>query len=95
MRNALAIALLLVACDAKLVRKRSEASQYLDRISKQAKIAFQVDGQFPIGKAGPTPLAVCCGQPNNKCPVTKDWKTDPVWSKLEVVIDEPSLYQYS
>lgn len=95
MRNLLAVALFLVACDSGPVRKRSEAAHYLDQISKQAKVAFHVEDHFLIGRAGPTPAGPCCGQPSNKCPVTTAWKTDPVWSKLEIHIDEPTLYQYT
>jgi len=67
-------------------------------------------GTFPIGTSKqlpvPTPIDAaykgCCGSKStgkavdNKCPVSKDFKTDPIWSTLDVSIDEPSwhLFKY-
>jgi hypothetical protein len=99
-RSALATLVVLAvspACDSPTPkRKRTEAAHYLDQMIRAAKVSFHMsDGRFLVGKAGPTPAGPCCGQPTNKCPQTGAWKTDPVWSKLEIAIPEPTLYQYS
>lgn len=74
--------------------KRSESELELNKLGKNAKVAFIATSAFPIGDAPLTPAASCCTFPNHKCPaVASDWAT-PVWQALDFEIDEPHLYQY-
>jgi hypothetical protein len=75
--------------------KLSEASLQLDRIGAAAKRSFAETGSFPSGDAALLPAKTCCGQPMNKCaPEPEAFVNDPVWSRLEFSIDEPTIYQY-
>ncbi len=78
--------------------KATEAAMQLNKLGKQLKIAFNETGAFPTGKAKTLPAATgesCCGSPDNKCAVSTEWVTDPVWKGLEFTIDEPTLYRYT
>jgi hypothetical protein len=87
--------------------KKSEAALQLNAIGKKAKVVFVEKGAFPIGKAKPLPATPdpsfkgCCGGKSagstvdNKCPVTADWTSDPVWQALMFQIDEPTSYRYT
>lgn len=76
--------------------KSSEAALQLNKIGKNAKVAFATNGAFPTGKAKTLPAGdTCCKGDKGKCAVTTDWASDPVWKALDFSIDEPSLYRYS
>lgn len=75
--------------------KKTEAQLMLNRLGKNAKVAFITNATFPVGKAGPTPAEDCCKGEGGKCAVTQGWSSDPVWSALEFQIDEPHLFRYS
>ncbi|MFT3695638.1 MAG: hypothetical protein QM831_21050 [Kofleriaceae bacterium] len=58
---------------------------------------------FPIGVSAKLPKQrdlECCGvdpatgKNTLQCPPDPDFKTDPMWSKLEFSIDEPSFYRF-
>ncbi len=88
--------------------KVTEAGSALDQIGKGAKRAYGETGAFPIGSSKLLPAnnansdvgAGCCGgksdgqKINNKCPASKDWASDPVWSALGFSIDDASAYRY-
>lgn len=78
--------------------KAPEAMLQLNRIGKAAKVTFIENAAFPIGDAWSTTAKTCCGQGNpidNKCvPDTAAMAKDPVWSKLDYTIDEPTVYRY-
>lgn len=80
--------------------KATEASLQLNAIAKNAKRVWADTGAFPKGTSAVLPANAggktgCCGAaPDGKCPVSKDWETDPVWKSLEFRIDEPTLYRY-
>jgi hypothetical protein len=75
--------------------KTTEASLRLNVIGKSAKRYFGEYGKYPIGDAVLTSPQTCCGQPDNKCPAPAEaMKKDPVWSALDVEIDEPTQYRY-
>lgn len=90
------------------VKKVREAEVYLDAIAKKAKAVFAETGKFPVGTSAVLPArnsdsdigGGCCGGKSsgtsidNKCPVSKDWATDPVWKALAFSLDEPSSYRY-
>lgn len=79
--------------------KESEAALQLNKLGKLAKIKAAETGAFPIGKAKVLPAdngsPGCCGGGDNKCKVSTEWASDPVWKALELQIDEPTLYRYS
>lgn len=81
--------------------KVSEAPMNLNRIGKGAKIAFVETSAFPKGKAKVLPAdngaPGCCGDAakTNKCAVSTEWASDPVWKALDFQIDEPTMYRYS
>lgn len=72
-----------------------EAMLQLNKLGKNAKVAAATTGEFPKGKAGPTPATPCCAGPNGMCAVTHDWASSPVWSDLDFEIDQPNRFQYS
>jgi type II secretory pathway pseudopilin PulG len=75
--------------------KVSEAALQLNRLGKNAKVAFITTAEFPKGTAALTPAASCCGGPKNHCVSTPaDWAT-PVWQALDFQLEQPSLFQYS
>ena len=76
--------------------KESEATLYLNKIGKSAKVYYGNTGAYPIGDGAITSATTCCGQPNNKCapPSAGAMKKDPVWSALDFEIDEPTQYRY-
>ncbi len=75
--------------------KQSEAKLVLHRIAKNLKLHHVQSSAFPTGKAGPTPPTRCCDGPDKQCAAVLDWTADPVWSKIEFQLDEPSRFQYS
>jgi hypothetical protein len=77
--------------------KKTEAQLQLNKLGKNAKVYFMTEGSFPVGKAGPTPPEPCCKGADHKCaPVPADqWDANEVWQKLEFMMVEPSLFQYS
>jgi hypothetical protein len=79
--------------------KTSEASLQLNKIGKNAKVAFITNSEFPKGTAALLPKSSggkgCCGSPNNKCAVSTEWASDPIWSQLDFQVDEPGNYRYS
>lgn len=79
--------------------KQTEAQLQLNKIAKRAKVAAQSNGAFPTGKAKVLPAdngsPGCCGGGDNKCKVSTEWASDPVWKTLEFSVDEPTLYRYS
>jgi Tfp pilus assembly protein PilE len=79
--------------------KASEASLELNKLGKNAKVYFITNSEFPKGTAAQLPKSSggkgCCGSPNNKCAVSTEWASDPVWSQLDFQIDEPGNYRYT
>jgi hypothetical protein len=76
--------------------KKTEVSLRLNRLGKNLKVYYEENATFPVGDAPLLPAKACCGQPQNKCPADpKAFQDDKVWSVLDFVVDEPSLYQYS
>lgn len=79
--------------------KATEASLQLNRLGKALKLKYAENSAFPIGKSKTLPAGGtgegCCGTPDNKCAVSTEWATDPVWKALEFSIDDPSLYRYT
>ena len=85
--------------DYKKKGKMNEAAVQLNALGKHAKVVFAESGAFPKGMssvlpANPTNNKGCCGTSDAKCPVSKDWETDPVWKALDFRIDEPTMYRY-
>ncbi len=87
--------------------KVSEAEIRLNAIAKSAKRVYGDTSAFPTGTSKVLPDrngnpvgGGCCGSMgsgsnvDNKCPPSKDWAGDPVWSALGFQIDEPTLYRY-
>ncbi len=74
--------------------KKTEAQLNLNKLSKNLKVHFLTNNEFPVGKVGPTPAEPCCKGAGGKCS-TNDWATNQLWSELEFSIDEPHLFQYS
>jgi hypothetical protein len=82
--------------DYQAAGKKSEAELMLNRLGKNAKVAFVTDSTFPQGKVGPTPAKACCEQPDHKCAFSlDDWTKDPVWTALDFQIDGPGYFQYT
>ncbi len=77
--------------------KKTEAQLMLNKLGKNAKVSFLTEGSFPVGKAGPTPSGPCCDGPNHKCAAVPadQWAANEAWSKLDFLIDEPTLFTYS
>jgi type II secretory pathway pseudopilin PulG len=74
--------------------KKSEAALQLNKLAKNLKVYFSVNGELPKGDAPLTPAASCCGGPGGKCTVHhEDWQ-QPIWQALDFEIDEPNLFQY-
>jgi hypothetical protein len=79
--------------------KATEAPVQLNAIAKNAKRVWADTGAFPKGTSkvlpdNPSGKSGCCGTSDNKCPVAKDWASDPVWGALGFQIDEPTMYRY-
>jgi hypothetical protein len=74
--------------------RRPEALLQLNKLSKNAKVAFITNAAFPKGKVGPTPAKSCCESGGKCMSDPKDW-SDPVWQSLDFMIDEPHLFRYS
>ncbi len=82
--------------------KTTDASFYLNKIGKSAKRVFVETGKYPAGDARhPGGAVSCCGAGSagtrnvNTCvPHPEGFAADPVWSKLEFSVDEPTAYQY-
>jgi len=74
----------------------TEAKLMLNKLGKNAKVAYVTNAAFPKGKVGLTPATECCAASQNHTCVNdaKTW-TDPVWTALDFSIDEPSHYRYS
>ncbi|HEX4419350.1 MAG TPA: hypothetical protein VH165_15670 [Kofleriaceae bacterium] len=75
--------------------KRIEASMALSKLRRQLSLVMMETAGFPAGKARTLPDKPCCPQPDQQCAVTGAWAKDPVWTKLDFQIDEPSRFQYS
>jgi len=83
--------------------KKSEATMNLNRITKSLKRYYAENSSFPKGDAGPTPdFPTCCGLKSdgngvdNKCPNSPSaWQKDKVWSELDMLLDEPTVYRYT
>lgn len=75
--------------------KVSGASLQLDKIGKNLKRVYAEEAAFPIGAAPLLPAGTCCGQPANKCAAASAaFAADPVWTKLDFSLNEPSIYQF-
>lgn len=75
--------------------KEVEAKLQLNKLGKNARMAFVATAQFPVGKVGPTPPAPCCTQQIKQCvPDEKMW-ADPVWQALEFNVEGAFNFQYS
>jgi hypothetical protein len=76
--------------------KKTEVSVTLNRLGKGLKVYYIENATFPVGDAPLLPAKACCGQPQNKCPADpKAFQDDKVWSAIDFVLDEPTMYQYS
>lgn len=77
--------------------KMIEAKLQLTKLGKNLKVYFQTESTFPAGKAGPMPAAACCKGEGGKCAAVPadTWAADPIWNKLDFIIDEPTRFQYS
>lgn len=79
--------------------KKSEAQLQLNKLMKNAKVAYITDGEFPKGSVPLTPAEDCCfgaGSSEGKCAVNTDaWTKNPVWAELDFQIDEPHRFRYS
>jgi len=107
MKTAALLALVVVGVGCKAAddyakkSKMSEARLMLNKLSKYAKTAFVANGQYPIGKAGPTPAVDCCMNRGPHCDEKYRYKVDPaqwqtgVWKDLEFQIDEPHRFRYT
>lgn len=77
----------------------SEPRFQLNRLAKDAKVAYITNAQFPKGKAVTLPEsagAACCeGGNGGKCKPSMAWANDPVWKELDFQIDEPTFFRYS
>ena len=75
--------------------KTSEAKMMLNKLGKNAKVAFVEASQFPVGNVALTPATPCCKQPGSTCaPNAADWN-NPAWQALSMTIEEPFRFQYS
>jgi hypothetical protein len=78
----------------------SPATIMLNRIGKSARRTYVETSAFPKGTSAELPTKPagagggCCAAPDHKCPVTNDWAADPVWSALDISLDEPSEYRF-
>jgi hypothetical protein len=81
------------AYQAKL--KRVEASLAIHKLRRNLQLYVTEASAFPTGKAATLPDKPCCPQPDQRCAVTDAWAKDPLWSKLDFQVDEPSRFQYS
>ena len=72
--------------------KVNEATLMLNRLGKNAKVAYVTNDAFPKGIAPLTPPTSCCAGPGGKC--VGDW-AQPAWQALDFEIDRPGLFQYS
>jgi type II secretory pathway pseudopilin PulG len=76
--------------------KKTEAALLLNKMSKNAKRAYQETGKYPAGNAPLLPSQPCCAGPNHHCAaVPALFSNDRVWAALDFQIDEPTLFQYS
>ncbi len=77
--------------------KKSEAEVNLDRIRKAAKVAFDMDGKFPVGSVGATPGASCCdsGRSDRKCEPDASLWQGPLWQQLDFEVTEPHYFRYA
>ena len=75
--------------------KELEAKLQLDKLGKNAKVAFATANEFPKGKVGPTPAAPCCTQQIKQCVPSEAMWADPVWEALEFRVDGAFHFQYS
>ncbi|MGE0546703.1 MAG: prepilin-type N-terminal cleavage/methylation domain-containing protein [Kofleriaceae bacterium] len=76
--------------------KKTEASLQLNKLGKNAKVAYNTDASYPQGTAAVLPAAVgnACSQATKKMPVVS-WTGDAVWKSLDFQVDEPALFSYS
>ena len=104
MRILIALVVVAGACSKKtddaaerqqLAFRKTAVQIHLKNLTKMAESHHAELAAFPTGKAGPTPAASCCEAPEKKCPASKDWGTDPVWTKLHYEVAEPGYFQYS
>jgi type II secretory pathway pseudopilin PulG len=80
------------------VSKNSEAKIQLMKISRDAKVGYMTNAEYPRGTAPLTPAVDCCSQNahgKRKCAGDPaDWQ-NPVWQALDFQIYEPGYFQYS
>jgi len=97
------VAITVAGCSDDLKkRKVTETKMVLGKMTIATKTHAAEFGAFPIGvsKQLPTPekpdavMKGCCGSPTNKCPVSTEWASDPIWTKLGIALTEPMLYRY-
>ena len=80
--------------------KTTEAQLHLQKIAKLAKRYYGETSELPTGTSAMLPAGGaspgCCGAtPSNKCaPDPSAFAADPVWSKLDFRIDEPTYYRF-
>jgi hypothetical protein len=108
MRHILLVAA-LAACNQAKRDPRAERPPrpQLEEIAEKAKSIYADKHAFPTGTSSVLPArngnpiaGGCCGSistgatVDNKCAVSKDWASDPVWKTLGFSLDEPSLYRF-
>jgi hypothetical protein len=81
---------------AQAAQAEYEAELQLNKIGKNSKRAYLENGQFVVGRAGPTPEIACCQDSTRHCPARPErWTGNTVWTELDFEIDEPAQAQYS
>jgi hypothetical protein len=75
--------------------KQVEAKTQLNRIGRRLVMAYGEDDTFPVGDTPLVPASPCCNQPDHACAIDPAaFERDPIWSKLEFSLEEPTHYQY-
>jgi hypothetical protein len=103
-------ALVLVAgCKTHRHRDTPLVKLVLRKMTTALKAYAIETGAFPIGRSAALPrpnppdaaAKGCCGSTStgttvdHKCPVSKELASDPIWSKLDVSVDEPSWHRFT
>jgi prepilin-type N-terminal cleavage/methylation domain-containing protein len=78
--------------------KKSEAVLQLNKIGKNNKRTYVETGSYvggdPPPETSPPQDSVCCGYPDNRCPVDPTVFQEPAWKALDFQLDEPTLFIY-
>jgi hypothetical protein len=78
--------------------RRTEAQIQLNKLGKEATVAYVENAKFPTETAPLTPANDCCAENfegKRKCgPSAANWST-PAWRALDFEISEPHFFRYS